>query len=65
MLGLVHQLIKRNALTRNSTCELEHRDLPAGVRQRKETMELAFEHLSEIPEGRVDTDGIHRYMERI
>ena len=52
-------------MTRNSTCKPERRELSAGVRQQKEFMELAFEHLSEILNGRVDADGIHRYMERI
>ena len=57
--------IQVKALTRNSTGRLEHRELPGGGRQRKEILELASEHLPEIPEGKVDADGIHRYMERI
>lgn len=65
MVGFNHQLIKRNALTRNSICRLEHRELSVGARQRKGNIELAFEHLSEILIRRVDADGIHRYMERI
>ena len=36
-----------------------------GARQRKEFMELAFEHLPELLTGTVDADGFHRYMERI
>ena len=64
MVGFNHQLIKRNALTRNSICGLEHRELSVGARQRKGNIELAFEHLSEIL-MRVGADGVHRYMERI
>ena len=56
---------RRNAMTRNSTCKPERRELSAGVRQQKEFMELAFEHLSEFHNGIVGADGIHRYMERI
>lgn len=52
-------------MIRNSTCKPERRELSAGVRQQKESMELTFEHLSEILIRRVDADGIHRYMERI
>ena len=51
MVGFNHQLIKRNALTRNSICGLEHRELSGGVRQQKEFMELAFEQLSEFHDG--------------
>ena len=65
MVGFKHQLIKRNALTRNSICGLEYRELSVGARQRKGNIELTFEHLSEILIRRVDADGIHRYMERI
>ncbi len=37
---------------RNSTCGLEHRELPEGARQRKGIMELAPEHLSELQKGK-------------
>ena len=39
---------QRNAKTRKSTIFPERRELPAGVRQRKEEWELASERLSEI-----------------
>ena len=66
MLVFIHRQNMRNALMRNSTWGLEQRELSAGVRQRKEVMELALEHLSELPNIRkVGADGIHRYMERI
>ena len=38
----------RNALIRNSIQEPEHRELSGGVRQRKESVELALEQLLEI-----------------
>ena len=65
MVGFKHQLITRNALTRNSICGLEYRELSVGARQWKGNIELTFEHLPEILIRRVDADGIHRYMERI
>ena len=48
MLVFIHRQNMRNALMRNSTWGLEHRELSAGVRQWKEVMELALEHLSEL-----------------
>ena len=48
MLVFIHRQNMRNALMRNSTWGLEQRELSAGVRQRKEVMELALEHLSEL-----------------
>ena len=36
------------ALKRNSTDEIEHRELPGGERQRRESSELALEQLPEI-----------------
>ena len=42
------QFQKEKALKRNSTCGPEHRELLAGGKQRKETMELASERLPEI-----------------
>ena len=50
---------------RNSTQGLEHRELLAGEKQRKEIVELASEHLPEISSERVDADGVRRYPERI
>ena len=68
----------RNAMMRNSTQELEHRELLDGVKQRKEIVELASEHLPQIFRNRVfvrilssyemkrvGADGVHRYLERI
>ena len=55
----------RNAMMRNSTQELEHRELLDGVKQRKEIVELASEHLPQIIYMRVGADGVHRYLERI
>jgi len=37
-----------NALKRNSTGEIKHRELPAGERQRRGSLELALELLPEI-----------------
>lgn len=51
-------------MMRNSTQGLKHRELLAGVKQRKEVVELAFELLPQIP-VRVGADGVHRYLERI
>ena len=41
----------RNAVMRNSTQGLEHRELLAGGKQRKEIVELASEHLPQIRFG--------------
>ena len=68
----------RNAVMRNSTQELEHRELLTGGKQWKERVELASEHLPQIFRNkvivkilssyemkRVGADGVHRYLERI
>ena len=50
----------------NSTLGPEHRELLVAEKQWKEIVELALEHLSELPNiWKVGADGIHRYMERI
>ena len=50
MVAYTHSEYDRNAMMRNSTCGLERRELPGGARQRKGTMELAPEQLSELRE---------------
>lgn len=50
MVAYIHSEYDRNAMMRNSTCGLERRELPGGARQRKGTMELAPEQLSELRE---------------
>ena len=59
----------KKALIRNSIQELEHRELSFGVRQQKESVELALELLFEIRRWeiflRVDTDGFRRYQDWI
>lgn len=55
-----------NAVMRNSTQGLKHRELLVGEKQWKESVELASEHLPQIfMIRRVGADGVHRYMERI
>lgn len=50
---------------RNSIHVLEHRELLDGAKQRKGNVELAPEHLPQIPLERVGADGVRRYQERI
>ena len=59
-------------MIRNSIQEPERRELSVGVRQRKESVELALEQLLEIAsyfirraDARIDADGFLRYRERI